>query len=176
MSKYWTWRRFSGFLGRGRGSGVAWSSEADGNQTNTTWEKKGRRVQHLPSSCGTKPLIDAQTRPMSSSATPQPPQQGHHPTTSTEYRIPSPPQHPISSIVFHPQPTSSEAGRRLLVSSWDSTVRLYQLPDASTDDGNVKAAGVRELHSFKHEAPVLDVCWISDELAASGGIDRRLRL
>lgn len=113
------------------------------------------------------------------SATPAPAASSSHPTTSTEYQIPSPPSHPVSAIAFHPYSTASPSSpltRQVLVASWDSTVRLYQLPEADGSDGQQKAQAVKQLHSFKHEAPVLDVCWINDTLAASGGIDRRVRM
>ena len=90
-----------------------------------------------------------------------------------EYTIPSPPQDPISSLAFNPNPSK---GHQLLVSSWDKTVRLYHLAnldEASSSDPSKRA---RLIHTFTHEAPVLDVCWITDTLAASGGIDRRVRL
>lgn len=104
------------------------------------------------------------------SATPQP---SSHPTTDTEYQITPAPNHPISSIVFHPNPSNPTVAHQVLVASWDSTVRLYQLPERS-----VKGAGkaAKQLLSFKHEAPVLDVCWINETMAASGGVDRRVRL
>lgn len=104
-------------------------------------------------------------------STPTPSSSGSHPTTDTEYQITPAPNHPISAITFNHSPSSKEVSRQVLVSSWDSTVRLYQLPEKSD-----KSHQVRQLLTFKHEAPVLDVCWINDTLAASGGIDRRVRI
>lgn len=115
------------------------------------------------------------------SATPAPSSSSNHPTTSTEYTLPNPPTHPISSLAFNPNPpSSSPISRQFLAASWDSTVRLYQLVDANSSSsslsGENKASATRQLHRFQHEAPVLDVCWLSPTLAASGGVDRRVRL
>ncbi|CAO1632600.1 unnamed protein product [Sympodiomycopsis kandeliae] len=107
------------------------------------------------------------------SSTPTPSSSTSHPQTDIEYQISSAPNHPVSAITFNPAPSCKEASRQVLVSSWDSTVRLYQLPDRSLSD---KSNNIQQLHTFKHEAPVLDVCWINDTLAASGGIDRRVRI
>lgn len=112
---------------------------------------------------------------MSASATSQQ-QSNNLPTTATEYQVPSPPQHPVSALVFHPRPSQPQNARCFLAASWDSTVKLYQLPESADLDGEAKSAAIGEVQSFSHEAPVLDVCWINDELAASGGIDRRLRM
>lgn len=49
------------------------------------------------------------------------------------------------------------------------TVRLYDLSEYA-------ASAARVLHTFEHEAAVLDVCWITESLAASVGLDRRVRL
>jgi len=35
---------------------------------------------------------------------------------------------------------------------------------------------VHVVHTFEHEAAVLDACWITESLAASVGLDRRVRL
>ncbi|MCO5613949.1 hypothetical protein L7F22_068229 [Adiantum nelumboides] len=90
-----------------------------------------------------------------------------------EYTIPSPPQDPISSLIFNPNPSKAN---QLLVSSWDKTVRLYHLANLDEASSSDPSKRVRLIHTFNHEAPVLDVCWITDTLAASGGIDRRVRL
>lgn len=131
-----------------------------------------------------RPLTSTRASTMSSTPQPTPSSSSNHPLTSTEYTLPNPPQHPISSIVFHPDPSSSsQLSRQFLTSSWDSTVRLYQLADVDANNasssalsGEAKAQVARQVHSFQHEAPVLDVCWITPTLAASGGIDRRVRL
>ncbi|PWN51962.1 WD40 repeat-like protein [Violaceomyces palustris] len=91
------------------------------------------------------------------------------PTSFAEYELPSPPQDPVSALAFNPNHSADKA-RQLLVSSWDRLVRFYDLT-GSTDTNSV-----RLLKTFQHDAPVLDVCWINDGLAASGGVDRRVRL
>lgn len=98
-------------------------------------------------------------------------------TTFPEYSLPSPPTDPISALSFNPNPANANL---LLVSSWDKTVRLYRLASvdqatASTSSDQLTSA-VQLLHTFQHEAAVLDICWINDKLAASGGLDRRVRL
>lgn len=140
-----------------------------------------RRRTPTPSHCFLPTVAALRIGPtiqrLAMSSTPQPSGSSNHPTTNTEYTIPSSPSHPVAALAFNPQPGSPSKGRQLLVASWDSTVRLLQLPDKdATSSGDVKANNVTEMQSFKHEAPVLDVCWINDNLAASGGIDRRVRL
>ena len=49
------------------------------------------------------------------------------------------------------------------------TVRLYDL-------SGYAASAVHVVHTFEHEAAVLDACWITESLAASVGLDRRVRL
>lgn len=93
---------------------------------------------------------------------------------SVEYTLPSPPQDPVSCLAFNPNPANAH---QLLVSSWDKFVRLYHLPRAEEASTSADPAGqVKLVHTFTHDAAVLDVCWISDTLAASGGLDRRVRL
>lgn len=62
----------------------------------------------------------------------------------------------------------------MLISSWDHDVHHYRI-----DTTNICTSGTEAVHKvqvFTHEAPVLDVCFITPDLAASGGVDRRLRL
>lgn len=62
----------------------------------------------------------------------------------------------------------------MLISSWDHDVHHYRI-----DTSNICTSGTEAVHKvqvFTHEAPVLDVCFITPDLAASGGVDRRLRL
>lgn len=95
-----------------------------------------------------------------------------------EFTISTPPSDVVSSLSFNPDPSHAN---QLLAASWDKTVRLYHLPadfPATSDEAALAEAskGCTLLHTFQHEAPVLDVCWINDKLAASGGLDRRVRL
>lgn len=60
----------------------------------------------------------------------------------TEYKLKSPPEDAISAVKFGPH-----SNQFLLVSSWDGTVRLYDV-------------GVNSLrHKYSHESPVLDCCF-----------------
>lgn len=87
----------------------------------------------------------------------------------SEFEIHNAPADPVSAVAF-PRDASSSRAAQLLVSSWDKTVRLYDL------GGNANPAEIPVLQTFPHDAAVLDVCWISDDLAASASLDRRVRL
>jgi cell cycle arrest protein BUB3 len=93
-----------------------------------------------------------------------------------DYNLPLPPNDPVSSLTFNPNPSKAN---ELLVASWDKTVRFYRLvssSQAASSSAEQLSSQVQLVHTFQHEAAVLDVCWISDTLAASGGLDRRVRL
>lgn len=60
----------------------------------------------------------------------------------TEFKLKSLPEDAISSVKFAPK-----SNQFLLVSSWDCSVRLYDV------SANV------ERHKYSHELPVLDVCF-----------------
>jgi len=60
----------------------------------------------------------------------------------TEFKLKTPPEDGISSVKFGPN-----SAQFLLVSSWDSTVRLY---DVLTNSMRLK---------YTHDRPVLDVCF-----------------
>lgn len=62
--------------------------------------------------------------------------------SQTEYKLKSPPEDAISSVKFGPH-----TNQFLLVSSWDTSVRLY----------DVQANNLR--HKYTHDAPVLDCCF-----------------
>ncbi|KAJ3663012.1 hypothetical protein Zmor_007324 [Zophobas morio] len=62
--------------------------------------------------------------------------------SQTEYKLKSPPEDAISAVKFGPN-----TNQFLLVSSWDGTVRLY---DVTTN--NLR-------HKYTHDAPVLDCCF-----------------
>lgn len=61
---------------------------------------------------------------------------------TTEFKIKNPPEDVISAVKFGPH-----SNQFLLVSSWDTSVRLY----------DVSANTLR--HKYNHESPVLDVCF-----------------
>lgn len=81
--------------------------------------------------------------------------------------VTSPPRDPVSAIKFFPGPSTHPRAQQALISSWDQFVRLVDLGGEETTS---------TLHSFEHEAAVLDTCWISPSYAASGSVDRRVRL
>lgn len=60
----------------------------------------------------------------------------------TEFKLKTPPEDGISSVKFGPN-----SAQFLLVSSWDSTVRLY---DVITNNMRL---------NYTHDRPVLDVCF-----------------
>ena len=68
----------------------------------------------------------------------------------------------------------------MVVSSWDHHVHHYSLEVRSASSSTSTSADahetVRKVQTFQHEAPVLDVCCITDTLAASACVDRRVRL
>lgn len=74
-----------------------------------------------------------------------------------------PPNDAISAIAFAP-----DAARRLLVSSWDKNVYLYEIAN-----GAEQATLVR---TFEHRAPVLDVCFgANQDEAFTAGLDRQVK-
>lgn len=60
----------------------------------------------------------------------------------TEFKLKSLPEDAISSVKFAPK-----SNQFILVSSWDCSVRLYDV------SANI------ERHKYNHELPVLDVCF-----------------
>ena len=75
-----------------------------------------------------------------------------------ESKLNNPPDDGISAVKFGPG-----SSQFLLVSSWDSTVRLY---DVSTNFMRMK---------YNHSAAVLDCCFQDNVHAFSGGLDKCLR-
>ncbi|KAG6854543.1 hypothetical protein C0991_005455 [Blastosporella zonata] len=76
--------------------------------------------------------------------------------------LPSPPFDSISSVRY--SPTNPD---HLLVSSWDTTVRLYEVGN-KTRQTEAKA-------KFEHRAPVLACCFSDASHAFSGGLDTSVR-
>lgn len=68
--------------------------------------------------------------------------------------VASPPTDAISALKFSPDPNST----RIVVSSWDKNVYLYDLRDENGAVGEGKL-----LQKFEHRAPVLDVCFGENE-------------
>lgn len=74
--------------------------------------------------------------------------------------LPSPPTDAVSALTY--SPTSAT---RLLVSSWDKYVHLYDTHAGADQTG-------QELTRFAHAAPVLDCCYGSDDAELfSAGLD-----
>ncbi|XP_060527059.1 mitotic checkpoint protein BUB3 [Cylas formicarius] len=75
-----------------------------------------------------------------------------------EYKLKSTPEDAISSVKFGPN-----TNQFLLVSSWDSSVRLY----------DIGANSLR--HKYIHDNAVLDCCFTDAVHAFSGGLDNALK-
>jgi len=83
-------------------------------------------------------------------------------TSSGQFELAQNPTDPISAVTFAPQTPT-----RLLVSSWDRNVYLY---DTHAEPGG------KLLDKFEHRAPVLDVCFGRDDNEAfSAGLDWEVR-
>ncbi|XP_059180697.1 mitotic checkpoint protein BUB3 [Centropristis striata] len=79
-------------------------------------------------------------------------------TGSNEYKLNQGPEDGISAVKFSPS-----AAQFLLVSSWDCTVRLYDVA------GNVMRM------KYQHTAPVLDCAFYDPTHSWSGGLDAQLK-
>ncbi|KAI1201440.1 WD40-repeat-containing domain protein [Nemania serpens] len=85
---------------------------------------------------------------------------------AAQFELAQPPNDAISALVFAPESPS-----RLLVSSWDRNVYLYdtQATAAATAAEGQQGSLIR---TIEHRAPVLDVCFgANDDEAFSGGMD-----
>ncbi|KAG9233086.1 mitotic checkpoint protein-like protein BUB3 [Amylocarpus encephaloides] len=80
-----------------------------------------------------------------------------------QYELSSPPTDAVSAIKFAP-----DSPTRLLVSSWDRNVYLY---DISGEE-----EGGKLIEKYEHRAPVLDVCFGADDHEAfSAGMDWQVK-
>lgn len=79
--------------------------------------------------------------------------------TPNEFKLNSPPGDGISAVKFGPN-----SSQFLLVSSWDTTVRLY---DVTSNTMRMK---------YNHPGPVLDCCFYDAVHAYSGGIDQVVKV
>ncbi|KAI9836400.1 MAG: hypothetical protein M1819_001430 [Sarea resinae] len=78
--------------------------------------------------------------------------------SSAQFELSEPPTDAISALKFAPGSST-----KLLVSSWDRNVYLYDIDDGKTG---------RLIRKYEHRAPVLDVCFGEDENEAfSAGLD-----
>lgn len=80
-----------------------------------------------------------------------------------QFELSHPPTDAVSSLQFAPtSPT------RLLVSSWDRHVYLYET--------HGEEAGGKLIEKYEHRAPVLDVCFGADDNEAfSAGMDWQVK-
>ncbi|CDH56796.1 mitotic checkpoint protein bub3 [Lichtheimia corymbifera JMRC:FSU:9682] len=78
---------------------------------------------------------------------------------TTQFEIADPPSDGISSVTFNPSDS-----RFLLATSWDTTVRLYDV------ELNEKRA------QFDNKGAVLDACFAGIDVAYSGGLDRQIKM
>jgi cell cycle arrest protein BUB3 len=82
--------------------------------------------------------------------------------TADQFDLSDPPTDVISAVKFAPDSS------RLLVSSWDRNVYLYDIHDEPPSGQLVR--------KFEHRAPVLDVCFGADDGDAySAGLDGEVR-
>ena len=95
-------------------------------------------------------------------STPFSPVNANRTATAAQFEAAQPPKDAISSLVFSPF-----ASRRLLVSSWDKNVYLYEVADGA-EEANL-------VGTFAHRAPVLDVCFgADDDEAFFAGMDHQV--
>ncbi|SOV02953.1 related to mitotic checkpoint protein BUB3 [Ustilago sp. UG-2017a] len=109
------------------------------------------------------------SRPTSSRSSPA--------ATAVDLLLPDPPRGTVSAVVFSPTPAAPHIN--ILASSWDHRVHHYRINSSVSDSASTSASDqdlVTKVQTFAHEAPVLDVCFITDTLAASASVDRRVRL
>ncbi|KAH6856418.1 WD40-repeat-containing domain protein [Chaetomium sp. MPI-CAGE-AT-0009] len=82
---------------------------------------------------------------------------------AAQFEAAQPPKDAISALVFAPG-----ASKRLLASSWDNNVYLYEVSNGA-EEANL-------VGTFEHRAPVLDVCFGADENEAFiAGMDHQVK-
>ncbi|KAK0745091.1 WD40-repeat-containing domain protein [Apiosordaria backusii] len=80
---------------------------------------------------------------------------------ATQFEVAQPPNDAISSLVF-----SNDSSHRLLVSSWDKHVYLYEIVD---EQANL-------INKYEHRAPVLDACFgANNNEAFTAGVDQQVK-
>ncbi|KAK4166054.1 mitotic checkpoint protein BUB3.2 [Cladorrhinum sp. PSN259] len=85
---------------------------------------------------------------------------------AAQFETAQPPTDAISALVF--SPSVPGAPNRLIVSSWDKHVYLYEIIDGAEE--------ARLINKYEHRAPVLDVCFgASRDEAFSAGLDRQVK-
>ncbi|KAI7864854.1 mitotic checkpoint protein [Spinellus fusiger] len=78
-------------------------------------------------------------------------------TSAVQYEITDSPSDGIASLAFHPQNS-----HQLLASSWDSTVRLYDVEQN------------RQITRIDHDGPVLEACFGGGSVVYSGGVCKQV--
>ncbi|PQE10298.1 hypothetical protein CJF32_00000831 [Rutstroemia sp. NJR-2017a WRK4] len=82
---------------------------------------------------------------------------------AVQYELAQPPNDAVSSLQYSPYSSS-----KLLVSSWDKNVYLYDTSGAEE--------GGKLLNKYEHRAPVMDVCFGADENEAfTAGLDWQVK-
>ncbi|KAK8128061.1 cell cycle arrest protein BUB3 [Apiospora sp. TS-2023a] len=93
---------------------------------------------------------------------------------TTQFELAQPPNDAVSSLVFAPNAPS-----RLLASSWDKNLYLYDTLTTSENGDAEDGSGVSHgtlLRTYEHRAPVLDVCFGADDNEAfTAGMDWEVR-
>lgn len=83
---------------------------------------------------------------------------------ATQFELSAPPTDVISSVRFAPQ-----SPNRLLVSSWDKFLYLYEIDGAEEAGGHL-------VEKYEHRAPILDVCFgANDDEAFTAGMDWQVK-
>ncbi|CDZ97849.1 mRNA export protein (contains WD40 repeats) [Phaffia rhodozyma] len=83
-------------------------------------------------------------------------------STPPDSDLVNPPSDSVSAVSFSP------TADILAVSSWDSTVRLYETNAQGQSQGKAE---------YKHEGPVMDLCWVPDgSKVISCGADKAARM
>ncbi|KAK4448074.1 mitotic checkpoint protein BUB3.2 [Podospora aff. communis PSN243] len=82
---------------------------------------------------------------------------------STQFEAAQPPNDAISALVFSP-----DSPNRLLVSSWDKNLYLYEVVDGADE--------AKLVNTYEHRAPVLDVCFGANrDEAFTAGLDQQVK-
>lgn len=88
---------------------------------------------------------------------------------ASQFELAQPPNDAISALVFAP-----ESPTRLLVSSWDKNVYLYDTQGETEGEGEAGHGSL--IRTFEHRAPVMDVCFgANDSEAFSAGMDWQVK-
>ena len=91
--------------------------------------------------------------------------------SASQFELAQPPNDAISALAFAPNSPT-----RLLASSWDKNVYLYETHAAGGNGAEGEARQGSLVQTFEHRAPVMDVCFGADDGEAfSAGMDWHVR-